>query len=82
MTRTTIDLDPIVLRQLKERRRREGKTLGQLASELLAQALAADIPAQRPAPLEWVSEPMGEFLVDIEDKDALYAVLDEEDFPR
>lgn len=77
MTRTTVDLDPVVLRQLKERQRREGKTLGQLASELLAQALAADVPAQRPAPLEWISKPM-DFLVDIEDKDALYAVLDED----
>jgi len=77
VTRTTVDLDPVVLRQLKERQRREGKTLGQLASELLAQALAADVPAQRPAPLEWISKPM-DFLVDIEDKDALYAVLDED----
>jgi hypothetical protein len=78
MPRTTIDLDPVVLRQLKERQKLEGKTLGQVASELLAQALAADVPAQRPAPLEWVVKPM-DFLVDIDDKDALYAVLDAEE---
>jgi hypothetical protein len=78
MTRTTIDLDPVVLRQLKERQKREGKTLGQVTSELLAQALAAGIPTQRPASLEWVVKSM-EFLVDIDDKEALYAVLDAEE---
>ena len=34
--RTTIDLDPGVLRDLKARARREGKSLGRVASELLA----------------------------------------------
>lgn len=40
--RTTIDLDDDILRALKRRQREERKTLGQLASELLAQALAAE----------------------------------------
>lgn len=42
--RTTIDLDDDILRALKRRQREERKTLGQLASELLAQALAAEPP--------------------------------------
>lgn len=82
MARTTIDLDPVVLRKLKERQRREGKTLGQVASELLAQALEAGVPAQRQPELDWISRPLGGFLVDIDDKDALYDALDDEDVRR
>ncbi|MEA2605840.1 MAG: hypothetical protein QOI00_597, partial [Chloroflexota bacterium] len=38
MSRTTIDLDPAVLRELRRRGAREGKSMGQVASELLARA--------------------------------------------
>jgi hypothetical protein len=51
MPRTTIDLDPTVLRQLKARQRREGKSLDRLASERLSAAMVADDdgpPAQAP----------------------------------
>ena len=82
MARTTIDLDPVVLRKLKERQRREGKTLGEVASELLAQALEAEVPAQRRAELDWISKPMGGFRVDIDDKGAVYDALDQEDARR
>jgi plasmid stability protein len=75
MTRTTLNLDPAVLASLKARQRAEGKSLGALASELLAQALEAD--RADPAPLQWASHPMGTPRVDLEDKDALWAVLDE-----
>lgn len=74
MTRTTIDIAAPVLRELKARQRREGKTLGQLASELLAQALAAE-PAES-EPLAWHATDMGVPAVDLEDKDAVWAVLD------
>lgn len=40
MPRTTLDVDASVLRALKERRRLEHKSLGQLVSEVLAGALA------------------------------------------
>lgn len=77
MPRTTLDLDASVLRALKERRRREGKTLGQVASELLARALAHDGDGDggEPPPLEWTSRPLG-LEIDLEDKDALWKVLD------
>jgi hypothetical protein len=56
MSRTTIDLDPTVLRQLKARQRREGKTLGRLVSELLSRALEEDGGEPRtPALLAWSS---------------------------
>jgi hypothetical protein len=76
MPRTTLDIDATVLEQLKERQRVEGKSLGQLASELLAGALADPRPDRRPEPLAWTSRRMGA-RVDLEDKDAVHAALDE-----
>jgi len=76
MSRTTIDIDPTVLRALKARQRREGKTLGRLVSELLSSAMQADgnaLPA--PAPLAWSSRPM-RALVDLDDPEALRRALD------
>ena len=76
MTRTTIDIDPGVLRQLKARQRREGKSLGRLASELLTAAMESDGDEPRPrAPLAWSSRPM-RALVDLGDSEALRRVLD------
>ena len=71
--RTTLDLDPSVLAELKHRRQLEGKSLGQLASELLARALA-DEPAAGP-PFRFYSQPMGA-LIDLEDHDAVERALE------
>lgn len=75
MTRTTIDLDPTVLQELKRRRQREGKTLGQLASELLARALAEKTPDEGSGPFSWTTQDMGA-RIDLEDKEAVSAALD------
>jgi hypothetical protein len=76
MTRTTLDLDPSVLRELRRRSRSEGKSMGQVASEVLAEALAEREP--RPArSFEWISADLGQPRVDLEDKEALRAILDE-----
>ncbi len=77
MTRTTLDLDPQVLRQLRERQKREHRTLGQLASELLAQAMADDRRDTGEPPLDWPAQALGA-TVDISDKDALHRLLDED----
>jgi hypothetical protein len=76
MSRTTIDIDPTVLRQLKARQRSEGKTLGRLVSELLSTAMqeGGDEP-RPPAPLAWSSRPM-RALVDLDDPEALRRALD------
>ena len=74
MPRTTIDVDSAVLRELKKRVRREGKTLGRLVSELLAQALRSEENGA-PRNLEWTSRPMGA-RVDLEDKEALRRTLE------
>lgn len=73
MPRTTIDIDAAVLRELERRKRREGKTLGRLVSELLASALER---GDEPTPtFEWYSQPM-RALVDLEDKEAVRRALD------
>ena len=74
MPRTTIDIDAAVLRELERRKRREGKTLGRLVSELLASALGRD--DEPSTPLSWSTRPMGA-RVDLEDKEAVRRAIDE-----
>ncbi len=74
MTRTTIDLDPTVLRELKLRARREDKSLGRVASEVLSAALEQAEPAPEPAPLAWSVQPMGA-RVDLDDPEAVRRAL-------
>lgn len=76
MTRSTFDLDPSVLAQLRRRSAQEGKSMGQLASELLAQQLAIQAPSFGASELRWASRGLGVPRVDLEDKDALHALLD------
>ena len=76
MPRTTVDLDALILRQLKRRAREEGKSLGDVISEIVAPSLAATPPPKRPR-LHWHTSRMGPPNVDLEDKDALRRALDE-----
>jgi plasmid stability protein len=75
MARTTLDLDPAILRELRRRSARQGKSMGRVASELLAQAVAqsADVPAPE---FQWRSAPLGPALIDLEDKEAVRRALD------
>jgi len=75
MARTTIDLDDGVLRELRRRREREGRPIGVIASELLARALADSPPPM--TSFRWGTRRMGAS-VDLDDKDAIWAVLDRE----
>ena len=77
MPRTTLDLHPNVLRELKRRKRASGRPIGQIASELLAAALskgATDEAPIRPSK-RWRTASMGA-RVDIDDKEALHRALD------
>ena len=76
MPRTTLDLDGSVLAELRRRGRREGKSMGQVASELLARSMTEGVD-RTTRPLQWKSDKLGEPLVDLEDKEAVRAVLDE-----
>lgn len=79
MPRTTFDLDATVLADLRRRAAAEGKSMGQVASELLAGGLAKDKQAES-RPLNWARKDMGPFKVDLEDKEAVWALLDREEF--
>ena len=64
-----------MLKELRELQRREGGSLGALVSRLLTDALAGR-GKRAPAPaFRWTSRPMRS-LVDLADKDAVYAILD------
>ena len=76
MPRTTLDLDAKVLRDLKQLKRTNGRSIGQIASELLAGALRTRRETATPeAGLQWRSTRMGA-RVDLDDKEALARALE------
>lgn len=76
MTRTTLNLDPSVMRELRRRSERERKSIGEVASQLLARGLRQEAEPQ-PRPFSWVSRDLGKAAVNLEDKEALNALLDQ-----
>ncbi len=77
MPRTTVDIDAPVLKELKSLQRRERRSLGQLISQLLAEALARRKTPAKAQPFRWMSKPM-RALIDLADKEAVYSSLDED----
>jgi hypothetical protein len=75
--RTTIDIDDPILREVKAIHEREGRSMGSVISELLAEALARRRPSPARRSFRWTSRAM-KSLVDLTDKEALYAALDVE----
>ncbi len=75
VARTTLDIDSSVLAQLRRHARTEHKSMGQLASERLAVSLANETTPEA-QPFKWPTWHMGRPKVDLQDKDALWRVLD------
>lgn len=75
--RTTMDIDDPILREVRAIHEKEGRAMGAVVSELLADALARRRAARTRPAFRWTSRPM-KALVDLSDKDALYAALDAE----
>jgi hypothetical protein len=74
--RTTIDIDAPILKDLKRLQRREGKSLGRLVSDLLAQSLASSrSPIEERPAFRWASRPMAARL-DLTDKQAVLDAMD------
>jgi hypothetical protein len=73
--RTTLDIDAPILREVKALHEREGRSMGAVVSELLAEALARRRSARARPTFRWTSRDM-KSLVDLSDKEAVYAVLD------
>lgn len=79
MARTTLDIDPSVLHELRRRSAREGKSMGQVTSELLARGLADTDPAEAPESLDWISRDLGRPAIDLEDAEAVRVALGEQE---
>lgn len=79
MARTTLNLDTALLEELKRLQEKEAKSLGELVSELVAEALAHRARSKKVAPpaFRWITGKMGA-RVDLSDKEAVYAALEEE----
>jgi hypothetical protein len=78
MPRTTVDIAAPILKELKALQREDGRSLGQIVSQLLAEALSRRSVARKPRGFRWVSKSM-RALVDLGDKDAVQAALDREE---
>ena len=73
--RTTLDIDDPILNKLKTIQARDGRSLGRLVSDLLAQALAGEVKEAAPRYFTWAASP-GPLLVDLADKDAVHEALE------
>ena len=79
--RTTVDIDDPVLKDLKKIQQKEGKSLGRLISDLLAQAIGERKSAKGPTrPAKWISKSMGA-RIDLADREALYTAMEQEPEP-
>lgn len=77
MARTTLDIDTPLLEELKKMQKKEKKSLGALVSQLVAEALARrSRTREKHREFRWATRAM-RARVDITDRDALYAALDE-----
>ena len=78
MARTTLNIDKPVLDEVKRIQLEVGGSLGAVVTRLLAEALARHEDAARGSTrLAWTSKPMNA-LVDLADREAVYAALDAE----
>jgi len=79
--RTTVNIDDPVLKDLRKLQQKEGKSLGRLISDLLAQALGERRSAKAPTrPPRWISRAMGA-RVELADHEAVYAAMEQEPQP-
>lgn len=73
--RTTLDIDDPIPRELKAVHEKEGRSIGAVVSQLLAEALALRRPSRVQPSFRWTSSPV-KALVDLADKETDHAVLD------
>jgi hypothetical protein len=70
--RRTINIDDRILKQIEAIRKNEGRSMGVVISEWLADALARRRATRSRAAFRWTSRLM-KSLVDLTDKEAVYA---------
>jgi hypothetical protein len=74
--RATINLPDALAEAAKERARAEGRTFTSLVEEGLRGVLARNEQPAHVEPLPAYGDPSGRFLVDITDREALWAAID------
>lgn len=76
MSRTTLEIDDTVLGELRTRSERAHKSMGRVVTEILATAFAEGEAGSEPkTKFVWHTQDM-KMLIDIDDKEELYRVLD------
>jgi hypothetical protein len=75
MARTTIDIDNPILKEIKNLQKKDGRSIGKIVSQLLAEALNQQKTTAKAHRFKWASRPMGA-LLDLSDKDTIYKILD------
>jgi hypothetical protein len=75
MPRTTLNLDASVLREMKRRARDQGKSVGDVISEIIGPALAQSKRTGAHPELRWRTARMGPAKIDLEDKEAIRQAL-------
>jgi len=71
MARTTIDIENAVLTEVKNLRKKDGRSMSKIVSQLLTEGLAQCKNKAKASRFKWHSRRMGA-LIDLSDKDALY----------
>jgi hypothetical protein len=77
MARTTIDIDDPILKEVKAIQKKEGRSMGKIVSQLLAEALAKQKASAKSPGFKWISRPM-RCHIDLADKDEVYRILDQD----
>ena len=73
--RVTLNIDDPVLRELRRRQAKEGKSLSRLVTELLARAMKGDAGSAGPPPRRtWIAKPMNA-RVDLFDREEVSRAL-------
>jgi Arc/MetJ-type ribon-helix-helix transcriptional regulator len=76
MPRTTIDIDAPLLAEIKGMQGRDGKRMSEVVREALSRYLAEKERKHKPPLFSWIARPMA-LKVDLADKDAVHAVIEE-----
>ena len=77
MPRTTLNIDASVLREVKRRARDQGKSVGDVISELVGPALAQRHRRAGHPEFRWQTARMGPAKIDLEDKEAIRQALED-----
>jgi hypothetical protein len=75
MARTTIDIDDPILKEIKAIQKEDGRSMGKIVTQLLAEALSKQQSADKKSAFKWISRSMRS-RVDLSDKDEVYRILD------